>query len=163
MLALRYVYVLALVIWLGGMVILGVLVAPTTFQVMQSIEPSNGRALAGELFGTTIARFHYIAYGAGTLLLVTLAAMARLASRPAGYAVRGAVVACMLAAALYSGLVVLTRIDTIQRDVGVLVSSLPAGDMLRLEFDRLHLLSTRLMMLSMVGGLVLVYWEARQR
>jgi hypothetical protein len=69
----------------------------------------------------------------------------------------------MLAAALYSGLVVLTRIDTIQRDVGVLVSSLPAGDMLRLEFDRLHLLSTRLMMLSMVGGLVLVYWEARQR
>ena len=89
--------------------------------------------------------------------------MARLASRPAGYAVRGALVACMLAAALYSGLVVLTRIDAIQRDVGVLVSSLPAGDTRRLEFDRLHLLSTRLMMLSLVGGLALVYWEARER
>ena len=163
MLALRYVYVLALVIWLGGMVILGALVAPTTFQVLPSIEPSSGRALAGELFGTTIARFHYVAYGAGGILLVTLAAMARLASRPAGYAVRGALVACMLAAALYSGLVVLTRIDAIQRDVGVLVSSLPADDTLRLEFDRLHLLSTRLMMLSMVGGLALVYWEARER
>ena len=50
MLALRYVYVLALVIWLGGMVILGALVAPTTFQVLPSIEPSSGRALAGELF-----------------------------------------------------------------------------------------------------------------
>ena len=163
MLALRYVYVLALVIWLGGMVILGALVAPTTFEVLQSIEPSTGRALAGELFGTTIARFHYVAYGAGGLLLVTLAAMARLASRPAGFAVRGALVACMLAAALYSGLVVLTRIDAIQRDVGVQVSSLPAGDAVRLEFDRLHLLSTRLMMLSMVGGLALVYWEARER
>ena len=35
MLALRYVYVLALVVWLGGMVILGALVAPTLFQVLQ--------------------------------------------------------------------------------------------------------------------------------
>jgi len=45
MLALRNVYVLALVIWLGGMVIWGALVPPTTFQVLQSIEPSTGRAL----------------------------------------------------------------------------------------------------------------------
>ena len=32
MLALRYAYVLALVIWLGGMVVLGALVAPATFK-----------------------------------------------------------------------------------------------------------------------------------
>ena len=56
MVALRYVYLLALVIWLGGMVILGALVAPTTFQILQSIEPSTGRALAREVFGVTIAR-----------------------------------------------------------------------------------------------------------
>lgn len=163
MLALRYVYVLALVIWLGGMVILGALVAPTTFQVLQSIEPSTGRALAGEVFGATIARFHYVAYAAGGVLLVTLAAMVRLEPRPAAYAVRGALVAFMLAAALYSGLVVLTRIDAIQRDVGGLASSLPAGDARRLEFDELHVLSTRLMILNMVGGLALLYWEARKR
>jgi hypothetical protein len=70
--------------------------------------------------------------------------------------VRGALVACMLAAALHSSLVVLTRIDAIQRDVAVMVSSLAAGDTARLEFDRLHLLSTRLMMFSRVGGLALV-------
>lgn len=163
MLALRYVYVLALVIWLGGMVILGALVAPTTFQVLQSIEPSTGRVLAGELFGVTIARFHYIAYGSGCLLLVTLMAMARLARRPAEYSVRGALVASMLTVALYSGFVVLSRIDTIQRDVSGLASSLPAGDARRLEFDALHLLSTRLMMLNIAGGLTLLYWEARGR
>ena len=163
MLALRYVYVLALVIWLGGMVTLGALVAPTTFQILEAIEPSTGRALAGEVFGTTIARFHYVAYAAGGLLLVTLAAMTRLSPRPAGYAVRSALVTLMLAAALYSGLVVLTRIDAIQRDVGGLASSLPAGDTRRVEFDGLHLLSTRLMMLNMIGGLALLYWEARAR
>ena len=143
------------------MVILGALVAPTTFQVLQSIEPSTGRTLAGEVFGITIARFHYVSYGAGGLLLVTLGAMALLGARPAGYAVRSALVAGMLAAALYSGLVVLNRIDAIQQDGGGLASSLPAGDARRLRFDQLHQLSTRLMMLNMAGALVLLYWEAR--
>ena len=162
MLALRYVYVLALVVWLGGMVMLGALVAPTTFQVLQSIEPSTGRALAGELFGVTLARFHYVAYAAGGLLLVTMAAMALLGPRPAAYGVRSVLIGCMLAVALYSGLVVLNRIDAIQQDVGGLASRLPAGDARRIRFDELHLLSTRLMFLNMAGALVLLYWEAKE-
>ena len=163
MLALRYVYVLALVVWLGGMVILGALIAPTTFQVLQSIEPSTGRALAGEVFGVIIARFHYVSYAAGGLLLVTLAAMALLGPRPAGFAVRSVLIACMLAVALYSGLVVLDRIDAVQQDAGGLVSRLPAGDTRRVRFDELHLLSTRLMMLNAAGALALLYWEARDK
>ena len=65
MLALRYLYVLALVIWLGGMVVLGAMVAPATFQVLQASAPGIGRTLAGELFGTILARFHYVAYACG--------------------------------------------------------------------------------------------------
>jgi len=163
MLALRYVYVLALVVWLGGMVVLGAIVAPATFQVLQSIEPITGRALAGEVFGVTIARFHFVSYAAGGLLLVTLAAMALLGPRPAAYAVRSALVACMLAVALYSGLVVLGRIDALQQDVGGLPSRLPTGDARRIRFDELHLLSTRLMLLNMAGALILLYWEAREK
>jgi hypothetical protein len=60
MLALRYVYGLALAIWLGGMVVLGALVAPTTFEALQTGVPETGRALAGDVFGKTIARFHYV-------------------------------------------------------------------------------------------------------
>lgn len=163
MLALRYVYVLALVVWLGGMVVLAAIVAPATFQVLQSIEPVAGRALAGEVFGVTIARFHYVAYASGGLLLVTMAGMALLGPRPAGSAVRGALVVCMLAVALYSGLVVLTRIDAIQQEAGGLPSRLPAGDARRIRFDELHLLSTRLMLFNMFGALVLLYWEAREK
>ena len=162
MLALRYAYVLALVVWLGGMILLGAVVAPTTFQVLQASSPEHGRALAGELFGILLARFHYIAYGAGTVLLVTLAAMAVLGPRPAQFAVRCAIIGTMLLVAVYSGLIVLREVDAIQQQIGALPSTLAAGHPQRLRFDFLHQLATRLMMFNMVAALVLLYWEARE-
>lgn len=162
MLALRYVYVLALVVWLGGMVVLGAIVAPTTFQVLQASAPADGRALAGEVFGTAIARFHYVAYAAGGLLLVTLAAMAVLGPRPPAFLVRTLLIATMLAIAFYSGVIVLGNIDAIQLEAGGLPSRLPSGDARRIRFDELHQLSERLMMANMIGALALLYWEARE-
>jgi hypothetical protein len=162
MLALRYVYVIALVVWLGGMVVLGAIVAPATFQVLQASDPAAGRALAGELFGAIVARFHYVAYAAGILLLLSLAAMAVLGPRPAHFAVRMGIIAAMLGVALYSGLVVLADIDRIQAEVGTLPSRLAATDLRRVRFDALHVLSTRLMMLNMAAAFVLLYWEARE-
>jgi uncharacterized membrane protein len=162
MLALRYVYVLALVVWLGGMLILGAIVAPTTFDVLQASAGEHGRELAGAVFGSTLARFHYIAYAAGALLLLTLGAMRVLGPRPAHSGVRAAIVASMLGVALYSGFVVLRQIDAVQVDAGGLPSRLPAGDERRVRFDALHVLSTRLMLFNIVGALVLLYWEARE-
>lgn len=158
--ALRYVYMLALVVWLGGMIVLGALVAPATFQVLQASAPEIGRALAGELFGVVLARFHYLAYGAAAVLLLTMAAMALLGPRPRGLAVRGIIVAAMLGVAVYSGVIVIGRVNAIQREVGGLPSRLPAGDERRVRFDELHTLSTRLMMVNVLGALALLYWEA---
>ncbi|HKE84244.1 MAG TPA: DUF4149 domain-containing protein [Vicinamibacterales bacterium] len=157
--ALRYVYIVALVAWLGGMIVLGALVAPATFQVLQASAPEIGRALAGELFGVILARFHYLAYAAGALLLLTMAAMALLGPRPRGLAVRSVIAALMLGVAIYSGVIVLGRISAIQREAGVLPSRLPAGDARRVRFDELHTLSTRLMMVNVIGALALLYWE----
>jgi uncharacterized membrane protein len=161
-LALRYAYLLALVIWVGGTVVLGAIVAPITFQVLQVNDPVSGRALAGAVFGEVVSRFYYVQYGAGAILLVALGAMALLGPRPKGFAVRAAIAAIMLAVALYAGLVVLGRIEGIQREVGSLPSRLPQGDAHRVRFDELHELSERLMVLNMVGGLVLLFWEARE-
>jgi hypothetical protein len=162
MVAIRYIYVFALSIWLGGMVILGAVVAPATFQELQSRASETGRELAGAVFGTTLARFHYVAYAAGGLLLSTLLVMALVGPRPRGFAIRLVVAAVMLAVAIYSGIVVLGRVDRLQQEIGGLPSRLQADDPKRLEFDRLHLLSTRLMLLNIAGGLVLLYWEARE-
>ena len=161
MLALRYLYVLALVIWLGGMVVLGAMVAPATFQVLQASAPGIGRTLAGELFGTILARFHYVAYACGGILLVSIGAMAVLGPRPRSFAIRLGLIAVMLLVALYSGLVVRRSIDATQLDAGRWPSLLPAGNPLRVRFDQLHQLATRLMLVNIAGALVLLYWEAR--
>ena len=162
MLALRFVYVLALAVWLGGMTILGGLVAPTVFQVLQTADPASGRALAGAVFGTMVARFHLISYGCGALLLITLIAMALLGPRPKALAIRCAVVAAMLGVTAYSGVAVLGEIDAIQRQVGTLPSRLPDGDPRRVRFDDLHRLSERLMMINLIAALALIYWEATE-
>ena len=161
-LALRYVYVLALAVWLGGMVILGAVVAPTTFQVLQASDPATGRLLGGAVFGAVLTRFHFVAYGAGALALLALTAMALLGPRPRGFALRSGIVALMLLVALYSGFVVLTEVDAVQQEIGGLSSSLPAHDARRVRFDELHQLSTQLMMANIIGALVLLYWEARE-
>lgn len=144
------------------MVVLGAVVAPTTFQVLQASEPATGRLLGGAVFAAVLSRFHYVAYGAGALTLLALAAMALLGPRPRGFAVRSTIVALMLLVALYSGLIVLREVDAIQREVAGLPSSLPAGDARRVRFDELHQRSTQLMMFNIIGALVLLYWEARE-
>ena len=163
MLALRYVYILALAVWVGGMIVLGAVVAPTTFQFLQNTEPAHGRLLGVAVFGAVLSRFHYVAYGAGTLTLLALAAMALLGPRPRDLAVRTSIVGLMLVVALYSGFGVLREIDSIQQEVGGPSSSLPADDAKRLRFDELHQRSTQLMVLNIVGALVLLYWEAREQ
>jgi hypothetical protein len=161
-LALRFVYVLALAVWLGGMTILGAVIAPTIFQTLQEANPDGGRALAGLAFGAMLARFHYVAYGCGALLLVMLIVMALLGPRPKGFAIRCALVGSMLGVAAYSGHVVLREVDAIQLEVGTLPSHLPADDPRRVRFDELHQLSTRLMMVNLLGALALLYWEAAE-
>ena len=160
MLGLRFVYVLALAVWLGGMTILGAVVAPTIFQTLQSADAHTGRAMAGLAFGAILTRFHFVAYGCGILLLVMLIVMALLGPRPKHFAIRCGIVAGMLLVAVYSGVVVLGEIDAIQREVGTLPSRLPDGDPRRARFDALHQLSTRLMMIDLIGALALLYWEA---
>jgi uncharacterized membrane protein len=160
--ALRLVYVLALAVWLGGMTILGAVVAPTVFQTLQSVDANTGRAMAGLAFGAILSRFHFVAYGCGVLLFVSLIAMALLGPRPKHFAIRCGIVAGMLLVAVYAGVFVLGEIDAIQREVGTLPSRLPTDDPRRVRFDALHQLSTRLMMIDLVGALALLYWEARE-
>ncbi len=162
MVALRYAYVLALVVWLGGGLLLGAIVAPTTFGVLQAQAPAEGRALAGAVFGTILARFQWVSYAAGGVLLVTLALSAVIGPRPVAFSRRVALIAIMLALALYGGLRVGPRVEALRTATGVLPSSLAANDPRRVEFDQLHRLSTWLMLGTLAGGLVLLYWETRE-
>lgn len=162
MLLLRYVYVAALAVWLGGMIVLGVIAAPSIFTVLQAHDVSAGRALAGAVFGDTLRRFHLLSYGALGTLLVALLLMALVGPRPDGFKIRLGLVSVALAVSLYSGIPLTRDIATLQASIGGLPSALPANDPRRPQFDRLHRLSTSLMMVNIGVALVLLYWQAKE-
>lgn len=110
MLGLRYVYVLSLSIWFGGIIMTGAIVAPV----------SDG----------ALHRFYVTSYIAGALVLTSLFAMALLGPRPSGFFARLAVALGMFALTVYAGL-------------------------------ELRALSMNLLALTAVGGLALLFWEAR--
>jgi hypothetical protein len=161
MLALRFAGLLALVVWVGGLVVLGVSAAPAIFDVVGLRQIPDGPVLAGAIFGEVLRRFHAIAYGCGAVLIVALIARAVLGPRPRQFAVRLGIAALMLMATLYSGLVVSGRIERLRQEIGAAPSSLDAGDPRRVAFGRLHGLSTALELVPFVGGLILLLWDIR--
>jgi hypothetical protein len=158
--ALRYVYLVALAVWLGGMLVLGMIVAPALFQTLPALSPDDGRAFAGETFKVVLTRFHKVSYACGGTAIVSIVAMALLGPRPRHVGIRVVILAAMLGVSTYSGRRVLGEIHTIQAEVGALPSRRPAGDPRRVRFDELHQLATLLMMANIVGALVLLGWEA---
>lgn len=159
MLALRYAAVLALVFWIGGLAALGAIAAPAAFDVLGP--QAEGRALAGAVFGETLRRFHLASYLCGAIVIVSLAVRGLLGPRPRRFAIRMAVTAMMLGASGWSGMVVSPRIEASRRALGASPSALPEGDARRIQFGRLHGLSTSLQLVPLLGGLVLLFFELK--
>ena len=162
MFALRYVALLTLVIWVGGLLALGAIAAPSIFAVLAITQPDDGRMLAGALFGEMLRRFHLVSYGAGALLLGTLILRRVLGPRPRRFAWRAGLATVMLAASACSGLVVATRIAGIQAESASPLRAFRWTTPRRVEFGRLHGLSTALQLVPLVGGLMLIYWEIKE-
>ncbi len=158
---LRYATLLALAVWIGGLLALGAVAAPAIFDVVAARGVPAGSALAGAIFGDVLRRFQIVSYACGGWILVALAARAVLGPRPRRFAIRLAIAALMLGASLYSGLVTATSIARIRQEIGegVAPSSLHDTDPRRAAFGRLHRQSTLLHFVPLLGGLVLLFWE----
>ena len=85
-LALRYVYVLALATWFGSVITVEAIVSPIS--------------------DAGLRRFFQTSYVAGGLVLTTLFGMALLGPRPSGFFARFGVALAMFGLTLYAGLVV---------------------------------------------------------
>jgi hypothetical protein len=162
MLALRYLELLALTVWIGGLLVLGTIAAPSAFDVVAVRHVADGRALAGAIFGEALRRFHLVSYVCGAIVILTLVARAVLGPRPMRFAIRLGIAVVMLAAAAYSGLVVSTAVARAQAEIGGSPSSLPQGDPRRAAFGRLHAQSTALQLVPILGGLCLIFWETKE-
>jgi hypothetical protein len=161
MLVLRLAALLAIVVWIGGLLVLGGVAAPAIFEVVDARNVPDGRLLSGAIFGEVLRRFHLVSYACGAVILIALFVRAVLGPRPRRFAVRAAIAASMLGAALYSGMVLSGNIARVQSEIGegVAVSSLPEGDPRRAAFGRLHAQSTLLQLVPLAGGLMLLFFE----
>jgi hypothetical protein len=160
MLALRYAAVLALVVWVGGLVVLGALAAPAAFEVL-SARSAEGRALAGSVVGETLRRFNLVTYACAAVVLLSLAVRGVLGPRPRWFAIRVGGVLLMTAAALYAGVVVAPEIVRAQQTIGVAPSTLDPADPRRIEFGRLHARSVSVQLIPLLGGLALLLFELK--
>jgi uncharacterized protein DUF4149 len=160
---LRFLSLAALAIWIGGLGALGTTAAPTLFSVLESREPAGGRELAGVLFGEILLSFQHLAWICGVVLIVLLTVRAMLGPRPARLALRVLTVVGMLAMSVGTTRVIMPRIDRVRAETRGPIAALQDADPRRREFNRLHGLANGLMTLTLLAGLGLLWFEARDQ
>jgi uncharacterized membrane protein len=130
MAAMLFVFLLAIVCWLGGMIFFSAFVAPVLFGRLSISD-------AGKVVGTIFPRYYWLGYVAGTLALI-LALYFALSRRAQGaWAVTALFLAIALALTVYAGTIVEPQAHAI-RGVAEEQNPEPAR---QAEFDRLHRLS----------------------
>jgi hypothetical protein len=127
------IYLLALALWLGGLVVLGAIVAPTVFRIVPA--PSSADAMT-----VVFRRFDVIAIAAGVVALVSEALFAFRGPKPKKrdlVRALSALIACAIA--VTEGLWLSPAIQALHRD-GAIRGSGPDG----MELERLHHLAETL-------------------
>ena len=162
MVLLRYLYVVALVLWVGGLITAGALVAPSVFGVLQAWNESQGRVLAGQVFGEVLLRLTWLSYAMGGVMFITLTLHRLLGARPVKYGIRVGIMGLMLLMMMITGFILIPQVDVIQAEVQGPMAALPDTDPRRMEFNRLHGISNILFSITAIGGLALCWWEARE-
>src|SRR5512147_2884980 len=117
MVLLRYLYVVALVLWVGGLIVAGALVAPSVFGVLQAWNASEGRVLAGQVFGDVLLRLTWLSYAMGVIMFVTLTLHRLLGARPLKYGIRVGIMTTMLLMMFAMGWFIIPEINGIQSHV----------------------------------------------
>jgi hypothetical protein len=163
MFALRYAALMATALWTGGIVALGAFAAPAIFDVLASRGSPESRVVAGAVFGEILRRFHPLSYVCGAVVVGSLGMRAALGPRPSRFAWRLATATAMLGSALFAGLVLSGWIEDARQQAGGAPSSLAENDPRRIAFGRLHAASTVLQLVPVAGGMMLMFWELRDR
>ncbi len=148
---LRYLMLLSLVVWIGGLIFFAFVLAPTAFQVLPNTH------LAGNLVGRALGKLHWIAIISGIVFLISSLLCSRMSEGTAHvFAIRHVLICLMLALTLFSQFWIIPRMDTLRASVGDF-SAVPISNPARVQFDALHVWSTRLEGGVLLLGLVAAY------
>jgi uncharacterized membrane protein len=151
---LRFLMLLSLVVWIGGLIFFAFVLAPTAFHVLPNTH------LAGNVVGRALGKLHWIAIVSGIIFLISSLLYSRLTDGSAHiFAIRHVLICLMLALTLFSQFWIIPRMDTLRASVGDF-ATVPLNNPARVQFDALHVWSTRVESAVLLLGLVTVYLTA---
>jgi uncharacterized membrane protein len=154
----RFLMLLSLVVWVGGIVFFAFVLAPTVFH--PGILPS--RQLAGAVVSRSLGILHWMGLTCGMVFVLTSLIDAQVASGVAApFAARNLLVYAMIALTLVSMFAISTRMLELRNDM-VFIDNVPQDDARRVEFNRLHLWSTRLESTVLLLGLAVIFLTSRR-
>src|SRR5208282_1903960 len=154
---LRFLMLLSLVVWLGGLIFLALVEAPIAFS--PGLLPT--RHMAGSVVGRSLDVLHYMAIVSGIVFLIASMVYSRMATgnaRP--LAARHLLIVLMLMLTVISQFAISPKMHAIRAEVGV-IDNLPPDNPQRREFDRLHAWSEKFEEAVLLLGLVALYSTAQ--
>ena len=151
---LRFLMLLSLVVWVGGLIFFAFVLAPAAFQVLPDTH------LAGNVVGRALSKLHWIAIVSGIVFLLSSLLYSRLADGTAHvFAMRHVLICLMLALTIFSQFWIIPHMDTLRAQIGDF-ATVTLDNPARVQFDALHVWSTRVESAVLLLGLVVIYLTA---
>ncbi|MFZ0296159.1 MAG: DUF4149 domain-containing protein [Candidatus Sulfotelmatobacter sp.] len=155
---LRFLMLLSLIVWIGGLIFFAFVLAPTAFSIPEVLPNTH---LAGNVVGRALGKLHWIGLISGVVFLTSSLLYSRFTNGTAHlFAARHVLLCLMLALTLISQFGIMPRMDVLRASLGE-ISSVPIDNPERIQFDTLHVWSTRVEGAVLLLGLVVVYLTAR--
>ena len=147
---------LALVVWIGGIIFFAAGVAPTVFKVLPT------RHLAGAVVTRSLGILHWMGIVCAIVFLV-MSMLHTYSARGAAHplAPRHLLVYVMLALTFISQFVVSAKMAALRAAMGE-IDLVPIADARRIAFNQLHAWSTRLESGILILGLIVLFLTARR-
>ena len=154
----RFFMLLSLVVWVGGIAFFAFVLAPTVFH--PGILPS--RQLAGAVVSRSLGIMHWIGLSSGLVFLVTSMIDSQIVNGvPNLFSARNLLVGAMIVLTLISMFAISTRMLDLRNQM-VFIDDVPHDDARRVEFNRLHVWSTRLESTVLLLGLAVIFLTSRR-
>jgi uncharacterized membrane protein len=154
---LRFLMLLALVVWIGGIIFLAFVEAPIAFT--PGLLPT--RHVAGSVVGHSLDRLHYMGIVSGIVFLIASALYYRLTAGSAKVvSLRHILIVLMLCLTLISQFAISPKMHALRAQAGV-IDYLALDNPIRRDFDRLHVWSEKLEEAVLLLGL-LGLWRTAQ-
>lgn len=152
---LRFLMFLSLIVWVGGIIFLSFVEAPTAFHQLPS------RHMAGTVVGHSLGILHWMGLFSGVVFLgssLLLSSLTTGSAKP--FALRHILVACMLLLTAISQFGISPKMAALRAGFGD-IDTVPPTDPGRMQFDALHVWSVRLEVAVLVLGIAATYCTSR--